>query len=159
MELGISAGAGVEADLRTARADASRRAVTDHILALADQAGYGAALIDAVAPGSSEASVITWPQFARMIRAAADGLSRRGLREDDTAGVFVHDAVSHVIAVHAIRAAGASAAPVRPAQTAADIAAQLKQCRARLLITSAGLADLADPGRRALPGAAGVRVR
>ncbi len=143
MELGISAGAGVEADLRTARADASRRAVTDHILALADQAGYGAALIDAVAPGSSEASVITWPQFARMIRAAADGLSRRGLREDDTAGVFVHDAVSHVIAVHAIRAAGASAAPVRPAQTAADIAAQLKQCRARLLITSAGLADLA----------------
>ena len=143
MELGISAGAGLEADLRTARADASRRAVTDHILALADQAGYGAALIDAVAPGSSEASVITWPQFARMIRAAADGLSRRGLREDDTAGVFVHDAVSHVIAVHAIRAAGASAAPVRPAQTAADIAAQLKQCRARLLITSAGLADLA----------------
>ena len=143
MELGISAGAGVEADLRTARADASRRAVTDHILALADQAGYGAALIDAVAPGSSEASVIAWPQFARMIRAAADGLSRRGLREDDTAGVFVHDAVSHVIAVHAIRAAGASAAPVRPAQTAADIAAQLKQCRARLLITSAGLADLA----------------
>ena len=143
MELGISAGAGVEADLRTARAHASRRAVTDHILALADQAGYGAALIDAVAPGSSEASVITWPQFARMIRAAADGLSRRGLREDDTAGVFVDDAVSHVIAVHAIRAAGASAAPVRPAQTAADIAAQLKQCRARLLITSAGLADLA----------------
>ncbi len=143
MELGISAGAGTEADLRTARVDASRRAVTDHILALADQAGYGAALIDAAAPGSSEASVITWPHFARMIRAAADGLSRRGLREDDTAGVLVQDAVSHAIAVHAIRAAGASATPVRPAQTAADIAAQLKRCRARLLITSAGLADLA----------------
>ncbi len=143
MELGISTGSGLEADLRTAHAHASRRAVTDHILALADQAGYGAALIDAAAPGSSEASVITWPQFARMIRAAADGLSRRGLRENDTAGVFVHDAVSHVIAVHAIRAAGASAAPVRPAQTAAGIAAQLKQCRARLLITSPGLADLA----------------
>ena len=143
MELGISAGADVEADLRTARADASRRAVTDRILAVADQAGYGAALIDVVTPGASEASVITWPQFARMIRAAADGLSRRGLRADDTAGVFVHDAVSHVIAVHAIRAAGASAAPVRPAQTAADIAAQLKRCRARLLITSSGLADLA----------------
>jgi len=143
VELGISAGADVEADLRTARADASRRTVTDRILAVADQAGYGAALIDVVTPGASEASVITWPQFARMIRAAADGLSRRGLREGDTAGVFVYDAVSHVIAVHAIRAAGASAAPVRPAQTAADIAAQLKRCRARLLITSSGLADLA----------------
>ena len=143
MELGIRSGSAVEADLRTARADASRRAVTDHILALADRAGYGAALIDAVASGSSEASVITWRQFARMIRAAADGLSRRGLQKDDTAGVFVHDAVSHVIAVHAIRAAGASAAPVCPAQTPADIASQLKQCRARLLITSAELADLA----------------
>ena len=48
MELGISTGSGLEADLRTAHAHASRRAVTDHILALADQAGYGAALIDAV---------------------------------------------------------------------------------------------------------------
>ena len=143
MEFGISAGAGVDMDLRAQRADALRRAVTDHILALADRAGYGAALIDAVAPGSSEASVITWPQFARTIRAAAHGLSRRGLREDDTAGILVHDAVSHVIAVHAVRAAGAIAAPMRPAQTAADIAAQLKGCRARLLITSAELADLA----------------
>jgi AMP-binding enzyme len=143
VELGISAGAGLETDLRTARADASRRAVTNHILALADQAGYGAALIDAVAPGASEASVITWPQFARMIRTAADGLSRRGLRQDDTAGVLVHDAVTHVIAVHSIRAAGASATPVHAAHTAADIAVQLKQCRARLLVTSAELAGLA----------------
>jgi hypothetical protein len=141
VELGISAGASIEADLQTQRADAPQRAVTAHILALADQAGYGAALIDAAA-GSGGAVVITWPQFARMVRAAARGLSRRGLREADTAGIFVEDAVSHVVAVHAVRAAGAIAAPVRPAR-AADIAAQLKQGRARLLITSAGLAELA----------------
>jgi AMP-binding enzyme len=94
--------------------------------------------------------VITWPQFARTVRAGARGLSRRGLREDDTAGIFVHDAASHVVAVHAVRAAGAVAAPLRPApaslrpaQAVADIAAQLKESRARLLITSAELADLA----------------
>ncbi len=150
MELGISAGADVEADLRTRRADAPQQAVTERILALADEAGYRAALIDAVTQGSGEASVITWPQFARMVRAAARGLSGRGLREDDTVGIFVDDAVSHVVAVHAVRTAGAIAAPVRPAraslrpeQAAADIAAQLKKYRARLLITSAGLADLA----------------
>jgi hypothetical protein len=143
VELEISAGAGIEADLRTLYADAPQRAVTEHILALADQAGYGAALIDAAAQGRSEAAVITWPQFAHMVRAAARGLSRRGLREGDTAGIFVDDAVSHAVAVHAVRAAGAIAAPVRPAQSAADIAAQLKERRARLLITSAGLADLA----------------
>jgi hypothetical protein len=164
VELGISAGAGVEEDLRTRRADAAQRAVTERILALAGEAGYRAALIDAVTQGSGEASVITWPQFARMVRAAAGGLSRRGLREDDTAGIFVDDAVSHVVAVHAVRAAGGIAAPLRPvavplrpvavplrpvaaplrpAQAAADVAAQLKEYRARLLITSAGLADLA----------------
>ncbi|MGH3276733.1 MAG: AMP-binding protein, partial [Streptosporangiaceae bacterium] len=143
VELGISVGASIEADLRTRRAEARQQAVTEYILALADQAGYGAALIDAAAQGASAASVITWPQFARMVRAAARGLSRRGLREADTAGIFVQDAVSHVLAVHAVRAAGAIAAPVRPAHTAADIAAQLKDCRARLLITSAELAELA----------------
>jgi hypothetical protein len=87
--------------------------------------------------------VITWPQFTHMVRAAARGLSRRGLREADTAGIFVQDAISHAVAVHAVRAAGAIAMPVRPAQTAADIAAQLKHGRVRLLITSAGLAELA----------------
>ena len=143
MELGISAGAGIETDLRTRRADAAQQAVTEHILAVADQAGYGAALIDAVTEGSGEASVITWPQFAHMVRAAARGLSRRGLQEADTAGILVQDAVSHVVAVHAVRAAGAIAVPIRPSQIAADIATQLKQGRARLLITSAALAELA----------------
>jgi len=139
VELGISAGAGIEADLETRRADAAQRAVTEHILTMADQAGYGAALIGATAG----ASVITWPQFAHMVRAAARGLSRRGLRETDTAGILVHDAVSHAVAVHAVRAAGATAVPIRSSQSATDIAAQLKQGRARLLITSAALAELA----------------
>jgi acyl-CoA synthetase (AMP-forming)/AMP-acid ligase II len=122
--------------------------MTEHILALADRAGYGAALIDAA--GATGTAVITWPQFADTVRAAARGLSRRGLLDTDTVGVLVGDAVSHAVAIHAIRAAGASAAPDHPAAGlpaagtgTADIAAQLKQCRARLLITSAALAELA----------------
>ena len=140
MELEISA---IEAGLRTLHTDGPRRAVTEHILALADQAGCGAALIDAVAQGHTAAAVITWPQLAQMVRAAARGLSRRGLGEADTAGIFVDDAVSHAVAVHAVRAAGAIATPVRPAQSAAGIAAELKERRVRLLITSAGLAEVA----------------
>jgi hypothetical protein len=143
VELEISTGAGIEAELRTLHAEAQQRAVTEHILALADQAGYGAALIDAGTLSHAEAAVISWPQFAHMVRAAARGLSRRGLQQGDTAGIFVGDAVSHAVAVHAVRAAGAMAAAVRPTRSAADIAAQLKAGRARLLITSPGLADLA----------------
>jgi hypothetical protein len=143
VELEISAGAAFEAELRTLHAHARQRAVTEHVLAVADQAGYGAALIDPVARGGAEDSVITWPQFAHLVRTAARGLSRRGLQESDTAGIFVEDAVSHVVAVHAIRAAGAIAVPVRPTRSAAEVGVQLKERRARLLITSAGLADLA----------------
>ena len=156
MELGISAGEGIGMDLRTRRVYTPQQAVTEHILTLAGRAGYGAALIDAVAGGPGKAIVVTWPQFVHMVRAAAHGLSRRGLREGDTAAIFVQDAVSHVLAVHAVQAAGANAAPVRPplagadrragvrpAQAVADIATQLKQRRVRLLVTSAGLAELA----------------
>ena len=136
MELGVGTAVSVAA---APRADAPQRAITEHILALADRAGYGAALIDA-----ESATVTTWPRFAATVRAAARGLSRRGLLDTDAAGVLVADAVSHVVAIHAVRAAGAMAVPIDPAgSSAADIAAQLKQCRARVLITSAEVAEVA----------------
>ena len=136
MEFGVTTGANVGADPR--RAGMLQQAVTEHILGLADRAGYRAALVDA-----ATATVTTWPQFAHTVRSAGHGLSRRGLQGTDTVGVLVQDAASHAVAVHAIRAAGAVAAPVHPAATAADAAARLKACRARLLITSAALAELA----------------
>jgi hypothetical protein len=145
VELGVTTAVSVAP---AARADAPQRAIMEHILALADRAGYGAALIDA--SGGAGTAVTTWPQFADTVRAAARGLSRRGLLDTDTVGVLVGDAVSHAVAIQAIRAAGAIAAPIglaaglSAAGTAtADIAAQLKQCRARLLITSAALAEVA----------------
>jgi acyl-CoA synthetase (AMP-forming)/AMP-acid ligase II len=136
VEFGVTNGANVGPDPR--RGDAFQQAVTEHILGLADLAGYRAALVDA-----SDAAVTTWPQFAHTVRAAGRGLSRRGLQGTDTVGVFVQDAASHAVAVHAVRAAGAVAVPVPAAAMVADVAARLKTCRARLLITSAALAELA----------------
>jgi acyl-CoA synthetase (AMP-forming)/AMP-acid ligase II len=140
VEVGVSTAASIEADLRSLRTGVPQRAITEHILELADRAGYRAALIDA--DPETDGTVTTWPQFADAVRAAARGLGRRGLRDADAVGVFVQDAASHAVAVHAARAAGAVAASIHPAATA-DIAAQLKACRARLLITSAALAELA----------------
>ena len=87
-----------------------------------------------------------WPRFARTVRAAAGGLARRGLAEGDTAGVFVQDAASAAIAVNAIRAAGGRACLIRSDAGPADIAARLNACGARVLITSAPLAELAAEG-------------
>ncbi len=138
MEFGVSAAASIEAELDAPSAGGSHRAITEHILGLADGAGYGAALVDA-----ADGTVTTWPQFARTVRGAGHGLGRRGVRDGDAVGIFVADAASHAVAVHAVRAAGAAAWPIRPSAATADIAAQLNACRARLLITSAPLAELA----------------
>src|SRR5690349_24826443 len=115
--------------------------MTGRILETAGLAGSRAALVDA-----ADGSVTAWPRFARIVRAAAAGLARRGLAEGDTAGVFVQDAASAAIAVNAIRAAGGRACLIRSDAGPADVADQLNACAARMLITSAPLAGLAAEG-------------
>ena len=141
MERGVSTSERTEADPLIVSAGTSDRALTERILQVADEAGYRAALIDA-----TDGSVTAWPRFARTVRAAAGGLARRGLAEGDTAGVFVQDAASAALAVNAIRAAGAVACLIRSDAGPADIADRLNACGARLLITSAPLAELAAEG-------------
>jgi len=138
VERGVSIEERTEADQLRQSAGSPDRALTARILEIADGAGYRAALIDA-----TDGSVTTWPRFAGTVRAAARGLARRGLAEGDTAGVFVQDAASAAIAVNAIRAAGARACLIRSDASPADIAARLNACGARVLITSAPLAELA----------------
>jgi len=138
VERGVSTGTRTKADQETVSAVIPDRAMTERILDLAGQAGYQAALIDAVA-----GTVTAWPRFAWTIRAAAHGLSRRGLADGDTAAVFVQDAASFTIAVNAIRAAGGIVLPIRPDTAMPDVAAQLNTDGVRLLITAAPLAEVA----------------
>jgi len=141
VERGVSIGERTEADLLRQSAGSPDRALTARILEIADGAGYRAALID-----GTDGSVTGWPLFASTVRAAAAGLARRGLAEGDTAGVFVQDAASAAIAVNAIRAAGARACLIRSDARPATLAAWLNACGARVLITSASLAELAAEG-------------
>jgi hypothetical protein len=141
VERGVGTGERTEADPLIVSAGMPDRAITERILEVANEAGYRAALIDA-----TDGSVTAWPRFARIVRAAACGLVRRGLAEGDTAGVFVQDAASAALAVNAVRAAGAVACLIRSDAGPADIAGRLNACGARLLITSAPLAELAAEG-------------
>ena len=141
MERGVSTGERPEADPFIVSAGMSHRAITERILELAGEAGYRAALIDA-----TDAKVTAWPRFAWTVRTAARGLGRRGLAEGDTMGVFVQDAASAAIGVNAIRAAGADACLIGADANPAGIATRLNACGARLLITSAPLAELAAEG-------------
>jgi hypothetical protein len=119
-------------------AGVSHRAITERILELAHKSGFKAALIDA-----PQGTVTAWPRFGRMVRAAADGLSRRGLADGDAAGVFVQDAASFALTLNAIRAAGAVPCAIRPEATMAEVAERLNACGARVLITASPLAGVA----------------
>jgi AMP-binding enzyme len=138
VESGVRTGQRTAAGPFMASAGTSGRAMTDRILETADQAGPRAALIDA-----DGGSVTAWSRFARTVRAAACGLARRGLADGDTAGVLVQDAASAAVAVNAIRAAGGSACLIAADAGPTEVAARLNACGARLLVTSAPLADLA----------------
>jgi hypothetical protein len=116
----------------------SQRAITKRILELSHESGHKAALIDA-----PQGTVTAWPRFGAMVRAAADGLRRRGLADGDSAAVFVQDAASFALAVNAIRAAGAVPCVIAPDATMAELADRLNASGARVLITASPLAELA----------------
>jgi acyl-coenzyme A synthetase/AMP-(fatty) acid ligase len=118
--------------------DSSQRAITERILEQSYVSGHKAALIDA-----PQGTVTTWPRFGQIVRAAADGLRRRGLADGDSAAVFVQDAASFALAVNAIRAAGAVPCVIAPDATMAEVADRLNASGARVLITASPLAELA----------------
>jgi non-ribosomal peptide synthetase component F len=81
--------------------------------------------------------------LAMILPTAAAGLARRGVRAQDIVGIHVPDAVSYVLAVHAVRAAGGIPSPIRQDATVATMSGQLTDCGARLLITAGRLAPAA----------------
>ena len=112
--------------------------VTQRLLGTAAGCGSRPALA-----GSEEVGDRTYGGLASTIQAAAAGLAWRGLRPRDVVGVLVPDAVCSVLASHAIRAAGGVPSPLADGLTAADMAGQLADCGARMLITARPLAAVA----------------
>ncbi|MFI9592305.1 AMP-binding protein [Nonomuraea sp. NPDC052265] len=84
---------------------------------------------------------------------AASGLVRRGARRDQVVGVHVSTAGTQTVALHTVLAAGGVAAPVDPGLGAEEVAERLRECDARMLITTPDLAGTA------IAAADGSRVR
>jgi acyl-CoA synthetase (AMP-forming)/AMP-acid ligase II len=114
--------------------------VTQRLVGLGVARGERPALVGGSAawPGRT----LSYASLAAALQAAAAGLVRHGLRDQDIVGVCVPDAVSYALAVHAVRAAGGVPSPLCAATTA-EMAGQLTDCAARLLITAGPLADAA----------------
>jgi non-ribosomal peptide synthetase component E (peptide arylation enzyme) len=120
--------------------------VTEHVLGLAPGRYGRSALVD---PGCGV--TISYSSLAARVRSAAAGLTRRGMRPGDVAGVHVTSAVAFALASQSIRAAGGVPSLAAPGAATGVIAAQLTECDARILITDSHLAcaalDIAERSR------------
>jgi non-ribosomal peptide synthetase component E (peptide arylation enzyme) len=105
--------------------------VTQRLLAVAPARGERRALV-----GGSPGLACCYSELAATVQAAAAGLAWRGLQPRDVVGVYVPDAACYVLAAHAIRAAGGVPAPLAPALTVPEMAGQLADCGARMLLTA-----------------------
>lgn len=111
-------------------------AVTQRLLGLAPARGSHQAL-------AGLASAYSYGELAAAIQAAAAGLAWRGLHPRDVVGVYVPDAACYALATHAIRAAGGVPSPVAAGLTVPEMAGQLADCGARMLLTAPPLAAAA----------------
>ncbi len=94
-------------------------------------------------PAAWPGGTLSHADLAVTLQAAAAGLTWRGLRRQDVVGVYVPDAVSYVLAAHAIWAAGGVPSPIGAASTLAMLSEQLRDCGARLLVTAEPLVPAA----------------
>jgi acyl-CoA synthetase (AMP-forming)/AMP-acid ligase II len=124
----------------TARAPASPViTVTQRLLDTAPSRGTHPALA-----GGPAGTSCSYAEFAVVVRAAAAGLAWRGLQPGDAVGVYVPDAACYALGAHAVRAAGGVPSPVAAGLTVAQIAGQLTDCGARLLLTAPPLDAVAQ---------------
>ena len=112
--------------------------VTQRLLAVAPPRGEHRALV-----GGPAGLACGYAGLVGTVQAAASGLAWRGLQPGDVVGVYVPDAACYVVAAHAIRAAGGVPMPVASALTVPEMASQLADCGARMLLTAPPLAAAA----------------
>jgi acyl-CoA synthetase (AMP-forming)/AMP-acid ligase II len=115
--------------------------VTRMVISAAAARADRPALIGAGARQETEA--YSYRRFAATVEAAASGLARRGLQARDVVGILVPDAVSFILARHAVHAVGGVPTPIAPGLPLAEIAGQLTESGARMLITAPPLAETA----------------
>jgi acyl-CoA synthetase (AMP-forming)/AMP-acid ligase II len=126
--------------MSTAEAMVGETSVTQRLLGAAAARDGHAALLGGPADVPGAGAGLSYPDLAVALQRAAAGLAWRGVRPRDVVGVYVADALSYALACHAVRAAGAVPSPVAPGLPVPDMAGQLADCGARMLITSSALA-------------------
>jgi acyl-CoA synthetase (AMP-forming)/AMP-acid ligase II len=104
--------------------------LTEFVLGKADRLGDKVAIVDA---GSGRS--YTYRQIAGGVRRLAAGLRARGFRKGDVLAIMSPNLPEYPIAFHGVATAGGVNTTLNPTYTADEIAFQLNDSKARLLIT------------------------
>jgi acyl-CoA synthetase (AMP-forming)/AMP-acid ligase II len=112
--------------------------VTSFVLGEAAARGSKPALIDG--PSGRE---LSYADLARSVRALAAGLAARGFGPGDTLAIYLPNLPEYAVAFHGVAAAGGRATTVNPLYTAGELAHQLRDSGARLLVTVGPCLDVA----------------
>jgi acyl-CoA synthetase (AMP-forming)/AMP-acid ligase II len=112
--------------------------LTDFVLARAAGLGDKPALIDA-----TSGRTITYAQLAESVRAVAAGLADRGFGKGDVFAHYAPNLPEYAVAFHAVATLGGVNTTANPLLTADELAAQLRDCAARLLVTAPPLLEKA----------------
>ena len=123
------------------------RSLTDFVLNESRIPSHQKALIDLIT-----GRVITYGELREQVRRTAAGLAALGMRKGDVVALYAPNSPEFAIAFHGASRAGATLTPANPTNTPHELAHQLTDAGAKILITTASLADkaraaIAESGR------------
>ena len=98
--------------------------------------------------------ILTYGQLLDQVRRCAAGLSRRGIRQRDVVAIFAPNLPEYAVVFHGVSRLGAILTTVNPTYTAEELAFQLKDAGATMLVTTVALL----PRAREAAALAGGRI-
>ena len=116
-----------------------KTALTPFVMHRAKDLSDKSALID-----GPSGRAVTYGQLADAISIVAHNLSERGFKKGEVFGILSPNCPEYGIAFHAIATLGGIVTPINPLYTRHEIAHQLKDSRARFLLTLPGCIDKAS---------------
>ncbi|MFA5910922.1 MAG: 4-coumarate--CoA ligase family protein [Vicinamibacterales bacterium] len=115
-----------------------RVALHDFVLGGSAARGDAPALVD-----GTTGRALSHAQLVNQTRCLAAGLAGRGIRQGDVVAIWSPNLPEYAVVFHAVSRLGAILTTVNPTYTVDELAYQLKDSGARLLITTAALLDKA----------------
>ncbi len=118
--------------------------LSEYVFENAGQYGDKPALIEGLT-----GRTLTYAQLHDSIRRAAAGLARRGLKKGEVLAILSPNVPEYLVAFHAVASLGAVATTVNPLYTVEEVGKQLKDARAKYLVT---IPQLLEKAREAAEG-------